>query len=293
MAEEDVTARLGGMLDVPDDATRYVFTGSTRAGTRALVAGLAAGPWDDGVGLVVAADAPRGEPESAEDHAAGAGAAAFVLADDGPASVVERAEYAAEFPGTRFRETGESNVEGLGVTSYDREAFSETLAGAVEGVDADEVDAAAVQAPDGKLPYRAAGALGVGIDEIRAGALVHELGDTGAACVPLSLAKSLAEGHERILAASFGSGAGADAFVVEAEGDVPVSIVARRRRIHLLRRIPPTARRPDFRPAERRRGLRQRAVVAADARPATPTARREVLRMRRAELPAGRRVQRL
>ncbi|MGA9399536.1 MAG: ACP synthase, partial [Haladaptatus sp.] len=36
MAEEDVTARLGGMLGVPDDATRHVFTGSTRAGTRAL-----------------------------------------------------------------------------------------------------------------------------------------------------------------------------------------------------------------------------------------------------------------
>ncbi|MCO8245128.1 zinc ribbon domain-containing protein [Haladaptatus sp. AB643] len=224
MAEEDVTARLGGMLGVPDDATRHVFTGSTRAGTRALVAGLAAGPWDDGVGLVVAADAPRGEPDSAEDHAAGAGAAAFVLADDGPASVVERAEYTTEFPGTRFRETGESSVEGLGVTSYDRRAFSETLAGAVEQVDTGAVDAAAVQAPDGKLPYRAAGALGVGIDEIRAGALVHELGDTGAASVPLSLAKSLADGYERILAASFGSGAGADAFVVEASDDVPVSL---------------------------------------------------------------------
>ncbi len=224
MAEEDVTARLGGMLDMSDDATRHVFTGSTRAGTRALVAGLAAGPWDDGVGLVVAADAPEGEPDSTEDHAAGAGAAAFVLADDGPASVVEQTEYATEFPGTRFRATGESSVEGLGVTSYDRQAFSETLAGAVEQVDAGGVDAAAVQAPNGKLPYRAAGALDVGIDEIRAGALVHELGDTGAASVPLSLAMALADGHERILAASFGSGAGADAFVVEAKGELPVSL---------------------------------------------------------------------
>ncbi|WP_018128736.1 zinc ribbon domain-containing protein [Haladaptatus paucihalophilus] len=225
MAEEDVTARLGGMLDVPSDATRHVFTGSTRAGTRAFVAGLAAGPWDDGVGVVVAADAPRGEPDSAEDHAAGAGAAAFVLAADGPVSIRERAEYAAEFPGTRFRATGDENVEGLGVTSYDREAFSETLAGAVGRLDADvgDVDAAAVQAPNGKLPYRAAGALGVGIDEVRAGALVHELGDTGAASVPLSLAKSLADGRERILAASFGSGAGADALVLETTADVPVA----------------------------------------------------------------------
>jgi hydroxymethylglutaryl-CoA synthase len=226
MAEEDVTARLGGILGVADDATRHVFTGSTRAGTRAFVAGLTAGPWDDGVGLVVASDCPRGDPDSAEDHAAGAGAAAFVLSDDGPVSIDGQAEYATEFPGTRFRGTGDETVSGLGVTSYDREAFAETLPGAVGRleVEAEKVDAAAIQAPNGKLPYRAAGALGVGIDEIRAGALVHELGDTGAASVPLSLAKSLADGHERILAASFGSGAGADALLISVNDEVPVSM---------------------------------------------------------------------
>ncbi|WP_435153749.1 zinc ribbon domain-containing protein [Haladaptatus sp. DFWS20] len=224
MAEEDLTARLGGMLGVPETATRHVFTGSTRAGTRALMAGLSAGPWDEGVGLVVAADCPRGNPDSAEEHGAGAGSAAFVLDADGPASIVQQAEYASEFPGTRFRGTGEGTVEGLGVTGYDRQAFSETLAGAVGQLDfdAEAVEAACVQAPNGKRPYRAAGALGVGTEEIQAGALVHELGDTGAASVPLSLAKAFADGHERILVASFGSGAGADALLVEA-GDVPTS----------------------------------------------------------------------
>ncbi|WP_227354599.1 zinc ribbon domain-containing protein [Haladaptatus salinisoli] len=223
LAEEDLTARLGGMLGVPSDATRHVFTGSTRAGTRALFAGLTAGPWNDGVGLVVAADCPRGEPDSAEEHAAGAGAAAFVLADDGPVRILQRAEYADEFPGTRFRRAGDGTVDGLGVTGYDRRAFTETLAGAVEQLDFEGVDAAAVQAPDGKLPYRAAGALGVGADEVRAGTLVHELGDAGAASVPLGLAKALSEGRERILAASFGSGAGADALLVEAD-EVPTSL---------------------------------------------------------------------
>ncbi|WP_049970624.1 zinc ribbon domain-containing protein [Haladaptatus cibarius] len=225
MAEEDLTARLGGMLDVSETATRHIFTGSTRAGTRALVAGLSAGPWEDGVGLVITADCPRGKPDSAEEHGAGAGSAAFVLDENGAASVVQQAEYGSEFPGTRFRGTGEEAVEGLGVTGYDRRAFSETLAGAVGQLDfdAENVDVAGVQAPNGKLPYRAAGALGVGVEEIQAGALVHELGDTGAASVPLSLAKALSEGHERILLASFGSGAGADALLVDA-GDVPVSI---------------------------------------------------------------------
>ncbi|WP_327052094.1 zinc ribbon domain-containing protein [Halomicrococcus gelatinilyticus] len=225
LAESDLTVRLGGMLGVPDDATRHVFTGSTRAGTRALDAGLAAGQWGDGVGLVVAADSPRGEPDSDEEHAAGAGAAAFVLAAEGPAVVTQQAEYASEYPGTRFRRTGDDATEGLGVTAYDRQAFTDTLAGAVAELDFEDVDAAAVQAPDGKLPYRAAGALGVEAADVQECALVRDLGDTGAASVPLSLARALADGHERVLAAAYGSGAGADALVVEAEsGEVPASL---------------------------------------------------------------------
>ncbi|PSP54465.1 ACP synthase [Halobacteriales archaeon QS_1_67_19] len=224
LAEEDLTARLGGMVGVPETATRHVVSGSTRAGTRALEMALAAGPWDDSVGLVVASDCPRGDPDSESDHAAGAGAAAFVLSDAGGAAVVSRAEYAAEYPGTRFRQTGSETVSELGATGYERRAFAETLAGAAEQLDeVGGVDAAAVQAPDGKLPYRAAGALGVDTETIQACATVHELGDTGAASVPLSLATALAEGDERVLAASFGSGAGADALLVENDG-VPTEL---------------------------------------------------------------------
>lgn len=248
LAEEDLTARLGGMLGVSGEATRHVFTGSTRAGTRALDAALAAGPWSDdetGVGLVVAADCPQGDPDSPEDHAAGAGAAAFVLSESGGAEVVSRAEYAEEFPGTRFRRAGSETVEGLGATGYERQAFTETLAGAVEelsgtveelsgtveqlavdGDDASEIDAAPVQAPDGKLPYRAAGALGVDTETIQAGATVHELGDTGAASVPLGIATALDAGQDRLLAASFGSGAGADALLVENSDDGVATEVA-------------------------------------------------------------------
>jgi hydroxymethylglutaryl-CoA synthase len=230
LAEEDLTARIGGMLGVPDDATRHAFTGSTRAGTRALDAALSAGPWDsetvgeasspdasEPIGLVVASDCPRGQPDSDEDHAAGAGAAAFVLSGSGGAEVAARAEYAAEYPGTRFRRTGSETVEGLGATAYERQAFTETLAGAVEqvGFDPEEVDAAAVQAPNGKLPYRAAGALGVDAETIQRGATVHDLGDTGAASVPLGIVTAMAEGAETVLAAAFGSGAGADALLVE------------------------------------------------------------------------------
>ncbi|MBZ6496543.1 zinc ribbon domain-containing protein [Natrinema longum] len=222
-AEEDPTARLGAMLALSESTTRHVFTGSTRAGTRALWAGLDALEADATTALVVAADAPKGDPDDGVDHAAGAGGAAFVLEREGPAEIVDRAEYAAPYPGTRFRNTDEDETQGLGVTQYDRQAFTETIGGAVAGLEVEpEPDAAAIQAPDGKLPYRAAGAAGVGTDEIRAAATVHELGDLGAASVPLSLASALEDGYDSVLAVSHGSGAGADAMVVEADGNVPV-----------------------------------------------------------------------
>ena len=222
LEEEDLTARLGAMLAIPTQVTRQLFTGSTRAGTRALWAGMDAIEVGGGLGLIVAADAPRGKPDDTIDHAAGAGAAAFVIERDGPAEIVDRAEYATPYPGTRFRNAGDVETEGLGITQYDRQAFTETIGGAVPGLESDPApEAAAVQAPDGKLPYRAAGAMGISTDKIQVCATVHDLGDLGAASVPVTLARAIADGHDSILAVSHGSGAGADAIVVESDGDVP------------------------------------------------------------------------
>mgnify|MGYP000725362281 CR=1 FL=1 len=102
------------------------------------------------------------------------------------------------------------------VTTYDRTAFREVVTGAVDALDADpEPGAVAIQAVDGKRPYRVAGALGVDNAAIYEVATVQDLGDTGAASAPLSLARALAAGVETTLVVGVGSGAGADALVVE------------------------------------------------------------------------------
>ncbi len=222
MAEEDMTARLASVLGTPDDAATHTATGSTRAGGQALDAALDAGPWGERVGVVVASDCPRGAPDSEREHAAGAGAGAVVLASDGPGTVLERASHVEPYPGTRFREAGDDETTGLGVTGYDREAFTSALGGAVDGLSSPpEVDAAAVQSPDGKLPYRATDALGVDAGTIAAAETVSALGDTGAASVFLGLAGALEADADRVLLAAYGSGAGANVFVVET-GTVPV-----------------------------------------------------------------------
>lgn len=221
-AEGDPTVQLSEMFGLSDAASLGLYTGSTRAGTRALLEaindGTAGGP-----ALVVAADTPRGEPESAIEHAAGAGGAAFVVGGSPAAVVRDYARTSELYQGTRFRRTGEDTVESLDITSYEREAFTDTVATAVERVDVDleAVDAAALQAPNGRLPYRAGRQLGLD-NQVLSGCLpVHDLGDLGAASVPVGLARALVDATT-VLAASFGSGAGADALVIEATGDVPV-----------------------------------------------------------------------
>jgi hydroxymethylglutaryl-CoA synthase len=225
MAEEDLTARLSSILGVGAGARTRTHTGSTRAGVQALDGALDAGPWGDGVGLVAVGDCPRGAPDSEREHAAGAGGAAVVLDGEGPGAVLDRASYTEPYPGTRFRPAGETETTGLGITGYDREAFRATLGGArerlsIHGDTLDAVDAAAVQSPDGGLPYRVADALGVGTDEIAAADTVSNLGDTGAASTLLGAAKAFAEGAQRVVLAACGSGAGATILVVD--GPVPV-----------------------------------------------------------------------
>jgi len=124
MEEEDLTARLASALGAPAGATTRTLTGSTRAGAQALDAAVDARPWE-GVGLVVASDAPRGAPDSAVEQAAGAGAAAVVLGD-GPGRVEGRGSHVESYPGTRFRPAGEAETDGLDVTNYDRQARTTT-----------------------------------------------------------------------------------------------------------------------------------------------------------------------
>jgi hydroxymethylglutaryl-CoA synthase len=220
--EEAGTGRLGSILGIPDPTRVSQFAGSTNASGEALAAAL---DHEDSATLVVAADCPTGAPDESFGHAAGAGAAAVLVAPDGPGRVVEHGSYTDAFPGTRFRERGEDETTGLGVTTYDRQAYRETVTGAVEAIGgAEGVDAAALQAPNGDLPYRVAGALNLDTETVQAGTVAADVGDAGAASAVLGLASALDEGNEDVLLATYGSGAAARAFRVQTEERVPTRI---------------------------------------------------------------------
>ncbi|CQR52800.1 MULTISPECIES: zinc ribbon domain-containing protein [Haloferax] len=246
--EEESAVRLASLLGVDPSVPTRQFGGSTRAGAVALSAtveatrgsgagsgsGTGTGTGTVGPRLVIVADSPRGAPESDEAAGAGAGAAALVLAEDGPLVIDAVGEFGDPAPGTRFRGFGSAETESIGVTQYERDAYTRAVGGAVEalGIDVAELDpdAVALTAPNGKLPYRAANALDVEPARIAAGTVVSRTGDAGVAGPVLGLASALDSAGDAgadksdsrspatsVLLVGYGGGAGATALALSTE----------------------------------------------------------------------------
>ncbi|WP_227377688.1 zinc ribbon domain-containing protein [Haladaptatus halobius] len=212
LAEEELIPRLIRMLGLPKTVSARMFTQSTRAGASALASALDA----DGVALVIASDAPRGEPADT-DHPFGAGAAAFLVTDSPTVEHLATASFADELPGIRYRERGSDAIEGLEITSYEREEVRQCVTEAVSQLDSDldEVSAAAIHQPDARFPSRVISGISIDEEAVTKGTVVNEIGDAGAAGVPFGLVNSFSsvEGNEQTLAVFFGSGGGATAML--------------------------------------------------------------------------------
>lgn len=243
--EDETVVRLASLLGIPCDARTREYGRTTRAGVAALVDALASEAPTPG--LVVAADCPEGTPESDVEAAAGAGAGAVLIVDGGPLRAVATGEHAEQYPGTRFRQRGRTETESLGVTTYERDAYRTCVVGAVadaferngddnaaisaecnrDGLEpAAGLDAVALTAPDGKLPYRVAGeAPELDPERIGVGTVVDRTGDAGVAGPILGLADALADGATSALVVGYGGGAGATAVRLSTDHVVPVDAV--------------------------------------------------------------------
>lgn len=211
--EGEVGATSAEILGLGAGVEVAVHTQSTRAGTRAVVDGLRA----EGPAIAVAADEPRGTPETGIDHAAGAGAVALVLANEGAVTVTDHATYTEEFAGTRFRRRGGESVDTYGATAYERNAYTTVVGEAASRLES-VPGVIAPSAPDGSLPGRAARALDGDPSVCHT---ADELGDTGAASALFGLVSAWDAGETSVAVVGYGDGASADALAVE--GSLPVS----------------------------------------------------------------------
>lgn len=197
--EGDLTAQTVALLGLDRSVETTAVTQSTRAGTRAI---RIAERLSDGPALAIAADAPRGPPDDALGQGAGAGAIALLLTDEGSASIATSAATARAYPGTRYRERGDADVQSYGATAYERRAYAESVARTVDALD-ESVEAFAPTAPDGSMPYRAMTELD---DDPPVYQAASSLGDTGAASPLFGLLEAWDEGETDVAVVGYGGG---------------------------------------------------------------------------------------
>ncbi|WP_424005743.1 zinc ribbon domain-containing protein (plasmid) [Haloarcula salina] len=225
LEEEEFGPRAVAALGLEADSTLATSTQSTVAGADALRSAARA----DGPALAVVADAPAGDPGEAGQRV-GAGAAAFLFAAGGAVALTDAATRSRDAPGIRFRESGSENVDGLDITTYERETIRDLVAEAVEALDvpADAVTGTALHQPTSDIPHRIARALPYDAETITRGTLVDEVGDAGAATPALGLLAAIdaSESASHVVAGCFGSGASATALAFEVREPVQTSLSA-------------------------------------------------------------------
>jgi hydroxymethylglutaryl-CoA synthase len=196
-----------------------------KAGTEAIqvITGLV-GSGMIGAGLAIGMDTAQGRPGDDLEYTAASGGAAFVIGRNGKDAVALidcSTSYVSDtgdfwrrahekYPRHLSRFTGEPAYFHHIETSV-RTLFEET------GHRPGDFAYAVFHQPNPRFPVEVATRLGFTMDQIKTGLLNPMIGNTYAGSSPIGLAAVLDEAKpgDKILLASFGSGAGSDAFCIE------------------------------------------------------------------------------
>ncbi|MGZ7160284.1 MAG: hydroxymethylglutaryl-CoA synthase [Methanobacterium sp.] len=193
-----------------------------KAGTAGMQ--ICMGLVDSGIidyGLAVGADTAQGAPGDALEYTASAGGAAYIIGNENTIADIEGTySFTTDTPDF-YRREGKPYPRHGGRFTGEPAYFKHVLA-AAKGMfekmetDASDYDHVVFHQPNGKFYLKAAKLLGFSKEQSKTGLLTPIIGNTYSGATPLGLAAILdiAQPEDRILAVSYGSGAGSDAFSI-------------------------------------------------------------------------------
>jgi hydroxymethylglutaryl-CoA synthase len=199
-----------------------------KAGTAGIQ--ICMGLVDSGIieyGLAVGADTAQGAPGDALEYTASAGGAAYVIGKENTIADFEGTySFTTDTPDF-YRREGKPYPRHGGRFTGEPAYFKHVLSAAKGmfekmGTDASDYDHAVFHQPNGKFYLKAAKKLGFNSEQSKTGLLTPVIGNTYSGATPLGLAAILdiAQPGDRILAVSYGSGAGSDAFSITVNDNI-------------------------------------------------------------------------
>ncbi len=221
-ALRSIATEVAMAIGIPLDNRLLDFKESEKAGTTALLTCMDIISSKGGKGLVIGSDAPKAIASDSLENTYGASAAAVILCmDNGFAKLEGGCSANVEIIADRFRKDGSEMVEDLGIPEYHQKNYAESIQKAISellielGLKASEVQHVFIQGHDSREPSTVLRKLGIDKKVLNTNT-INILGDCAAASVLTGLVSILevAKPEERILCASYGSGAGCDAFSV-------------------------------------------------------------------------------
>jgi hydroxymethylglutaryl-CoA synthase len=220
-----------------------------KAGTEAMQAAMAmVGSGMGRYALSIGMDTAQGRPGDALEYTAAAGGAAVLIgpADEALATIEASYSFVTDTPD--FWRRAHAQYPSHGDRFTGEPAYFKHIMGAAEvmmeamGTTAADYRWAVFHQPNAKFPERVAKTLGFSMAQIETGLLSPRIGNTysGSAMIGLTAIFDVAAPGDRILAVSYGSGSGSDAFdltvterIDEARNAAPTTeaYIARRKEI--------------------------------------------------------------
>jgi hydroxymethylglutaryl-CoA synthase len=192
-----------------------------KAGTEAIVAAMGfVGSKMADYALAIGMDTAQGKPGDALEYTAAAGGAAYIIgpAESSLTTINAAYSYVTDTPDfwrREYQKYPEHGVRFTGEPAYFHHitTSARTLMEALQ-TSAKDYKWAVFHQPNTKFPQRAAQMLGFTPEQIAPGLLVPFIGNTysGSSIIGLTAILDIAQPGDRILLASFGSGAGSDTF---------------------------------------------------------------------------------